>query len=163
MNDATAKRFNPWPFAVVGFFVLFTTFTVGLVAFSTWHRVDLVTPDYYEQEMRFQEQINRVHRTATLHKDVSIQLEEPTQHLLIILPAANAAQPLKGSVAFYRPSQAVLDRRFPLLLDSTGRQELDMSGFEAGLWRVCVNWTAGQEEFYRDENIVVGHRQTAKP
>lgn len=156
MTSAPAKRLNPWPIALIAFFALFIASIIAFIVFSTFHRVDLVTPDYYEQEIRYQAQLDRLDRTAALAEGASIALDPATQHLRIQLPPTHAASQPRGSVAFYRPSAAHLDRRFPLLLDPAGTQVLDLGGFAHGLWRVRVAWQVGAQEFFREEKIQVG-------
>ena len=152
------KRFNPWPVGIIAFFVVFVACIIGFVIFSVVQRTDLVAADYYDQEVRFQEQIDRVHRTAAWKGEIAIEIDPLSQHLRVALPAAHAARRPTGTVAFYRPSEAGLDRRFPLLVDPVGQQVLDVGGFAAGLWRVRVTWTVGREEFYREADVVLGRR-----
>lgn len=158
MPTPPPKRFNPWPVGIIAFFVFFVACVIGFVVFSAFQRTDLVAADYYEQEVRFQEQINRVHRTAAWQGEIAIVIDPPLQHLRIALPAAHAARQPTGTVAFYRPSEAGLDRRFPLLVDQAGQQVLDVGGFASGLWRVRVTWAVGNEEFYREADVVLGQR-----
>ena len=57
-------RIEPWPIGIAGFFV------VLIAALATWavvaqrNREELVSADYYEQEVAYQQQINRLRRSA---------------------------------------------------------------------------------------------------
>lgn len=146
-------RFNPWPIAIPSFFGAFVLFTVGLVMFSMRHRTELVAPDYYEQEIRYQSRLNSMRRTAALPGKVGIDFNEANSLLQVTMPPEQAAKKPKGSITFYRPDSAGLDRTFPLLADATGTQKMDLSGFAAGRWRVRVAWNVDGEDYYCEQLI----------
>ncbi len=50
-----------WP---GGFFILFGGYIAGFIVFASRQKMDLVRNDYYDQEIRYQQQIDRVQRTA---------------------------------------------------------------------------------------------------
>ena len=54
---------NLWPLGIIVTFALFFAGTVGLVVMACSQKVDLVSADYYEQELKFQGRIDRVERT----------------------------------------------------------------------------------------------------
>ncbi len=157
MNErpATSGR-NFWPAGVIGALALFIAGTVTLVVLSARNDVELVRADYYEQELRFQEQITRRERTQALSEPVRIAYDAAQRRLTLALPAAHAAAQAQGEIQLYRPSAAGLDRRVPLQLDAQGRQTLDTATLRDGLWRVRVTWRAGGEDFTFDEKVIVG-------
>jgi hypothetical protein len=160
MTQPPPKRFNPWPFAILGFFAFLLIATAAFVRMSQSHKVDLVSPDYYEQEVKFQDQIDRLNRTAGLGSELGIALDDATQVLRIQLPRPHGGRSPSGSVALYRPAEAELDRRFPLQTDALGVQSMDLTGIASGLWRVRVSWKVEQEEFFGETNIVVRPRKS---
>ena len=53
MNPSHPKKsLNPWPYAVIGFFVVFISLIVIFIVFSLGQEIQLVRPDYYEEEIR---------------------------------------------------------------------------------------------------------------
>lgn len=160
MAPPPVRRFNPWPLGLLAFFVFIILATAAFVVMSRSHKVDLVSADYYEQEVKYQDQIERVRRTSALREPVGIVLDEATQELRIQMPSSHAGRQPRGSVALYRPAGAELDRQFPLAIDGQGSQVLDVKGMATGLWRVRVTWKLEQEEFFGETNIVVGRRKS---
>ncbi len=147
------RRFNPWPYAIVGVFVVFTLGTVGLVVMASSNRMELVSSDYYEQELRYQRQMETVSRTQALGNKASIVLDASRKNLVIAVPAEHVAQLTEGRIQLYRPSAAGLDRRISLELTPEGRQLVDVSTMPLGLWKVRAQWKVGADEFYLDESI----------
>lgn len=158
MSSTPPKSFNPWPVGIVAFFVCFITVTVGLIVFLSSQGMDLVTPDYYEQEVRYQSQHERIDRTQTLTKQISVSHDASTQRILITLPASHAQQSCRGDIQLYRPSDAGLDRHIKLDMGAQGTQALDARGLQPGLWKVRVTWKSGGQEFFTDQSVVVPPR-----
>lgn len=151
----TTTRLNLWPYAIISYFVVFVSCVIAFIAWSVRHNMDLVRQDYYEQEIRYQDQIERLKRTQPLNAEVNVAYELARQRITITLPAAHAAQ-ARGRIHFYRPSDAKLDRDFPLSVGADGSQTLDARSLHAGHYKVRVEWTSGGQEFFFDRSIVVG-------
>lgn len=146
---------NLWPYAIIGFFVVFVSVTVGLVVLSVRNRSELVSTDYYEQELRYQGRMDSASRADAQRTPVAISYETNLHRLTLTLPAEHAALKPTGTVMFYRPSSAGLDHETPLNVDAQGRQQLDTAKLQPGLWKLRINWKAGESEFSHDQGVVV--------
>ena len=160
--------FNPWPVAIIAWFVLFTTFTIGIVAYISHQKMDLVRGDYYDDEIRYQEQLDRMNRTQGIKDQVVVAYSQTSNSITVTLPATSAQAsthaPAWGSVSgrirLYRPSNETLDQNIPLALDNTGSQKVDTGNLEAGLWKVRVYWTVAGQDYYFNQSIVVGAKHS---
>ena len=108
---AASRSRNFWPAGLVAAFLLFVAGTAILIVVSARNTPELVRPDYYEQELRHQEEIERRQRTAALKDAVSVSYDPDRQTLALRLPPEHAAA--QGTIELYRPSAAALDRRAP--------------------------------------------------
>lgn len=151
----TARIPNPWPVAIIAFFALFISATIGLVIFTTFHRMELVSKDYYEQEIKYQDQIERVNRTQPIRSRVAISYDPEKQQITVTLPPEHTRGPVEGRIHFYRPSAAGLDRQLKLDCGPDRLQVVNAANLPPGLWKVRVFWTAGQEEFFYDQTVVI--------
>jgi nitrogen fixation protein FixH len=123
---------------------------------ACWQKNDLVRPDYYEQEIRYQSQIDRVERTRRAAAEANIAYDPARNRLTIALPPAQAVGPITGTIELYRPSASALDHSLPLKVDSSGLQSLDTAALAPGLWRVRVSWTAGKEDYHVEKKVIIG-------
>ena len=154
MNLQTIRT-NPWPYAIIGWFLLFGSGMAAWVVVAVRNDPELVRPDYYEQEIAYQKQIDRLSRTVAMRGEVSVTYESAQGQVAVRLPAAHRTDKLTGSVHFYRPSNAKMDFELPLAFDGTGVQRVPTGKLQGGLWKVRVQWTnAGQEYFY-DQSVVL--------
>lgn len=147
------RRLNPWPYAIIGVFAIFILGTAGLIVMASSNRMELVSGDYYEQELRFQRQLETVNRTRALGGRASVVLDASRKNLVIAVPAEHVAQLAEGGIQLYRPSAAGLDRRVKLDVNREGRQLVDISAMPHGLWKVRVQWKVGADEFFLDESV----------
>ena len=147
------SKFNPWPSGIIAAFALFFSGVATVVVIAATHREHLVSANYYEQELKFQGQIDAAARAwksgATIVNDSAAGV------VAITLPAARMAHPVSGRVEFYRPSAPELDREFPLEPTSDGTQTLDVSRLASGPWLVRVKWSAGGESYFLEQKITV--------
>jgi len=146
---------NLWPLGIILTFVFFISGTVFLIILACSHRVDLVSADYYEQEIRFQTQIAQSDRASHLSQPLSIGYNDRTQSINISLPKTPEAKLPKGHVQLYRPSSAGLDRHFALELDGEGNQSVSAKDLLPGFWKVRVTWSVGSEDFFVDRAIFI--------
>jgi hypothetical protein len=149
---------NPWPMAIVVAFVLFLTGTAGLIALSVGNRMDLVTADYYEQEVRYQEQIDRAQQTRTVKVRVDYRADQG--RIVLRLPPEHAARQPAGSIHLYRPSAAGLDRRMALGVGADGAQSVDTRSLTSGLWRIRITWNVEGKDYYFDQSVIVRSNTT---
>ena len=140
---------NPWPAGLVAFLGLFVVAVVSFGVFAIRQPQDLVSADYYDREIRHQEQIDRVARTGASSTAASVSVEATAGVLTLALPTGSV-----GQVEFYRPANAQWDRILPLALDPEGRQRMDLSGLRSGLWRIRVLWSVGGVEYFREVRFV---------
>lgn len=161
MNRPPEKsEFNPWPYALSTFLGLFVACVVGFGIWAVRQQMDLVGADYYEQEVRYQQQIDRQARTLAMGEPVAIAYSRDANRISIALPAAHAQSNTSGQIRLYRPSDASLDRTVPLAVDATGRQELDASALLQGRWKIRVDWTAAGADYTAEENLDVARQAT---
>jgi len=151
MSNPTPSR-NLWPASIISFFVVAFIFMASFVLWAMQQREDLVSADYYEREVRYQQQLDSMNRSQALATRVVVTFDPAQQAIFITLPAARGAT---GRVHLYRPSDARLDRELPLALNGDGVQRLDAKALSGGLWKVRVKWNAHGKEYFLDQPVIV--------
>jgi hypothetical protein len=157
MSTPTTPRKNPWPIFIVVWLALFFLFSIGLVVFASRQKMDLVRGDYYDEEIRYQEQLDRMNRTLPFAGDVSVSCPTNSPVISVALPAIHARQGVTGRINLYRPDNDLLDKEIKLAPDATGHQEIDAKTLQAGLWRVRVYWTSLGQGYYYGKDILVAN------
>ena len=146
---------NLWPYALIAWFVLFIGGLATWASFAIRHEDQLVGPDYYEREIKYQSQMERIERAASLGARVELDCRGERKTLLVSLPVNAVSGKTPGRIQLYRPSDAKLDRETPLAPGAGGSQSVDVSGLRSGLWRVRLSWTAGGGEYFFEKQVVI--------
>jgi hypothetical protein len=146
---------NPWPIAIISAFILFICGTIGLVILACTQRSDLVSADYYEQELKYQAQMDRLSRTGQLATRAAVAYHPAQRRIMISLPPEQVRREVTGRIHLYRPSAAGLDRQLELRPDDRGVQSVDAADLLPGLWKVRVSWTVDRQEYYVDQPVVI--------
>jgi nitrogen fixation protein FixH len=121
--------------------------------------VDLVSADYYEQELKFQGQLDRLNRTSRLGAKASAAYDPAKQCITLSLPPGETNRVVTGHIHLYRPSAAGLDRELDLQTDTAGKQNVNAANLLPGRWKVRVSWTADNQDYYLDQEIIVPRPQ----
>lgn len=153
MTETTGK--SRWGVGIFMFYGLFVAAVLALVLFASLQEIQLVEQDYYEKELVFQQQIDRVKRTLELPSAVTFDYDRANRVIAISYPPEVEPSRLAGRISLMRPSNADLDRTVKVLPDSTGRQVIDASALERGMWRLKASWKIDDVEYYNEDMIVV--------
>lgn len=133
---------------IVVSFVLFATFMAVLVTVCMRQDVSLVSKSYYDEEIQFQDQIEREQNTQLLEKKPSVEL-----HGTELTLAWNQDIPVTAaSISLFCPSNAKMDRTFSLP-EGNKSQTLELAEMNKGMYRVKLRWTMNNKEFYQEEVI----------
>ena len=155
MNTITRLLRNPWPFALIGVFAVFITLIAMFITFAVAQDMDLVRPDYYAEELRFQDRIDSMNRTRRLDPPVTVRFNADRRTIDLSLPPVHGQLGPTGTVIFYRPSNARLDHRLPLRVEHSGGQTIPVNALEAGLWRIEVDWNHQGEAYHASQTVVI--------
>ena len=154
-TPATTPKRNLWPYAIIATFVLFAAYIGSMVQQALRTNVELVSPDYYKQELAFQQRMETVARTAALPSPVLLRYYAAEQRLTLHLPATLAGQAVQGQIHFFRPSNQKLDFALPLLPTADLTQRINTSKMRPGYWRVRLDFTAGSQTYFVDQELTV--------
>lgn len=149
----TSHRRNLWPVAIVTYLTIFATFLAIYIIWALGQKQDLVSEDYYEHEVRYQEQLDRLNRAHAQAAPTAITFDAVQNCIVIALPANTAGT--TGRIQLYRPSNARLDQEVPLALNAQGIQTLSTRSMATGLWKVRVAWSVDGQQFFLDQTVVV--------
>jgi len=149
------KKYRSWPAGISIIYILFVVILLALVIFSSYHSVDLVAKDYYEQEIKYQQQIDRINRADSLSAPVSWHHDKEQRLVTIQFPMELIADDVEGNILFFRPSDAKQDKLMALRLSSKNIQTISTQHLIPGLWKLKIFWQIDQKDFYAEGILVI--------
>lgn len=111
--------------------------------------VDLVSNQYYKDELAYQQVIDGTRRANGLSG--RLQLDPEGGGILLRMPVEMRGRAVSGTVVFYCPSDAARDRRLPLAPDHLGEQAIAAGSVLPGHYTVKVSWKAGGLDYYTEQ------------
>jgi nitrogen fixation protein FixH len=154
-NSASASRLNLWPISIIAFFSLAILGCGTFIVFCSRHPADLISPNYYEEEVRYQGQIDRLRHTQQRATLASVTYNAAAKRIIVSLPPEHSSLRPAGQIQLYRPSAVNLDCQVKLNADPAGTQSIDAAQLLPGLWKVRVSWTVGERDYFIDQKIVI--------
>ena len=142
-----------WGYKILTAFIVFCLAVMGAVIFFMNQKVDVVTDNYYEKELKYQDQINRVNRTRAL-KD-SLAITNTGKELKITYPNVPDKSTSKDFILLYRPSDDKKDVKIPVSADSLKSQVVSIERLDKGYWKLQINWTSSGSEYYHEAAFLV--------
>jgi len=150
----TAKK-SKWGIGIAVFYSSFILVMLIVVVVSRFNRVDLVAKDYYQQEIEYQQQIERIKTDKSLGNGVKVSYDRADREIVLDFPDNLDYKVIDGNVLFFRPADATLDKTIPIVLDENGFQRVDATTLKTGLWKVQIFWSVDTLECYAEEIIVI--------
>ena len=141
-----------WGTGIAIFMAVYMLGIIGVVIFSFQSEVNLVTKDYYQQELEYEDQIQRINNANRLAIKPTIELNSAAEAVLLTFPPA--LDPDQGSVLFFRPSDFTQDKNYKLSLDVQNTQVFDFANMAAGMWKVKLFWEEGDKSYFKEFVVV---------
>ncbi len=140
-----------WGWRIVILYGVFMLLMLFLVYKTTTVKDDLVTPDYYAKELKFQEQVDKQKRTNDLKEQLSWNVEG--KRIAIQFPSEMLSKSVKAEILFYNASEAKRDFTVSCSPDSTGLCEVNSDKFQHGVYEMKIDWSAGGVSYYNEGTI----------
>ena len=155
MVTSPPQKRTIWPYAIIATFVLFAAYIGYMVQQAMYSSVDLVSANYYQQEMAYQQRMETVARTAALPVAVAVTHETAVAQLHLQLPSSFAGKRIEGQIHFFRPSDLTLDFTLPLQPSTDLAQRISTKKMATGFWRVRVDFTADGQAYFVEKDLTI--------
>jgi hypothetical protein len=141
-----------WGTKILIVYIAFIAGIVFMVFKSSTHNKDLVTPDYYARELKYQDKIEEIKRTAALSEPVQYTISD--NGITILFPKDFAGKKLVGEAVLYCPSDKQKDIKKTFAVYD---QPLHMAlpGGSKGLFELHLSWQDGGVTYYFEKKIFI--------
>lgn len=140
-----------WGHGIIVTFVLFGAFMAYFYVNMSKESIELVGKNYYADGQAFQQKINEREQTAALTSKASLAFSADFQQAKIQFPPSIS----KGSLVFYRPSNAHLDKTLSVSADSTGLALINTPFLVKGPWNVSLSWEKEGKSYIEEQRILI--------
>ena len=141
-----------WGYKIIVVYAVFITGIVYMVIRSASQDVDLVTPDYYEQELKYQTTIDATNNANALTTRLKCEVKGDTMQ--IEFPAEMQNTDLKAEVWLYCVANKKKDIK-QSFVTKEGKVQLPLAEGNKGMHQVKVNCEAAGKQYYFEEKILL--------
>ena len=135
---------------IIGFVVFIGFILFFIIKMMTGPGHDLVTEEYYEKELLYQNEIDAETNANLLSENVKVVRDD--NGLLIVFSNNFNEKKVVGNVFFYRPSNKQLDFTIPIELSSS-QMLIPKSSLIGGRWNITVHWEYDDVKYLLKDNI----------
>jgi len=133
--------------------IVYLAFVVGIMFMvfkSSTQNTDLVTTDYYEKELKYQEKIDEIKRVSALSAPVEYSIHDNS--LILSFPKDFAGKKLVGEAVLYCPSDKKKDikQRFTVLDEAL---QIPIPANSKGSYELHLSWNDGGVTYYFEKKI----------
>jgi len=132
--------------------ILYVSFaaTIGVMVYkSATQTVDLVAPDYYEQELKYQDKIDGINNVNASSNALSISQQNGN----IDFAFSETMGVPDGSILLFKPDNAAADLKTVIRVDQSGKQSISTKGLTKGTYLLKVDWKIGSKKYFKEERI----------
>jgi hypothetical protein len=141
-----------WGYKILTAYAIFVAGMAFLLIKSSGQNQELVTEDYYAQELKYQQKIDEANRTNALSEAMEYKIKEDT--LSIDFPKDFKGLKIKGTVFLYCPSNQKHDKHMEFETDLE-KLELNIAGIAKGLYQLQIGWVVNGQHYYYENKITI--------
>jgi hypothetical protein len=142
-------KFN-WGYKIVLVYCVFVAGILYLVVQSSRQQMDLVTDDYYAQEIKYQEKIDQSKRVSALSEPIRFQLTEAG--IEVNFPKEFDRKNIIGNALLYYPANEKKD--VSASINTTqGKIEISIPDKRSGMHILKINWEVEGVSYYFEETV----------
>ena len=141
-----------WGYKILLVFAVFVAGILFLVYKSSNQKMDLVTTDYYEKELKYQQKIDAMDKVSQLSDTVRYALK--AGQLDIVFPKDFSGKTITGDLLLYCPSDedrdvkqafSVLDNLVSVPVQSLKRME----------YQIQLSWQVDGNTYYLEKKLLI--------
>jgi len=135
--------------AFVAFFLV-----IGTLVYKSFHtKSELVSSEYYKDEIEYQKVINGSQNVNSLSS--SLKVENSNRKLKIVFPKEIIPNQITGTVWLYCAYESKNDLRFPLNVNSIGEIQYDSTFLKPGQYLVKVSLDNKGTNYFIQKDILI--------
>jgi len=132
-------------------FALFAIFIGTLVTICIKQDISLVSKNYYNDELKYQDQIGRIDNTNKLRvKPTIVKVDNSVQ---VQFDSQSKIQ--NGELKLFCPSDPKMDKAFSLSSSGGNTQLFDIKSLHGGMYKARLLWSMDGKEYFYEAIIYV--------
>jgi len=142
-----------WGHKITIVFVVFAAFILFLVYKTTQSHFDLVSKDYYKDELAYQQVIDGTNLANKLSGGILVQQQK--EQISIQFPQEMKQKKAEGTLFFYCSSDSRKDRKIAVNLSEEAIQLIPAKDILPGNYILKINWKTDNQDYYNEQPVTI--------
>lgn len=141
-----------WGHKLTIVFIAFAVLIGTLVYKCTQQKFDLVSDDYYTQELKYQDKIDGSKAASEISP---VKISQTASNVIIQMPEEVRGLSTTGDIWLYCAYKASDDVKLPLHLDANGIMEIDKKHISGSNYTAKITWSSGGTNYYKELPLTI--------
>lgn len=146
---------SKWGIGIALLYGSFVIFILGIVVLASLQDFQMVEDNYYDKELVYQKHIDKVNRTEQLKSKLKVEQNTNSGLITITFPTLGSQASVSGTILFFRPSDAAMDKKIEISVDQFSQQEIDLGSLEKGRWKMMIYWQVDSTDYFNQEELYI--------
>jgi nitrogen fixation protein FixH len=133
-------------------YISFVVLILTMVFMCFGQDVELVSSDYYAQEIQFQDKINAINNEKKLGE--SIQHSINKKEIVLTIDSVLLSNDFEGTINFFRPSDSSKDLKLKMKF-ANNEQVVSCKSLIHGAYKLQLSWTSNKTNYFKEEVIFI--------
>ncbi len=141
-----------WGHKITIVFLIFVSGMTFLVYLATQEKQELVTTNYYEKELKYQDKIDAMKITEALSSQVVASHKDGI--ISIVFPNEFSQSTVKSNILLYCAFNEKNDQEFNLDIENA-KSTFAIKTKQVGNYTLKINWDSEGKSYYTEKNIYI--------
>ena len=137
---------------IVILYLSFVSLIASLVILCYKQDVDLVSNDYYGQEIRFQEKIDATNNEKRSENSINHDVLE--NRIVLTADSILLSKDFNGTITLFRPSDSKMDVQYTMNFVNH-QQVIESKSLKRGVYKLQLSWVSKQISYFKEEVVFI--------
>lgn len=142
-----------WGHKLTIVFIAFAAFIFFLIYKTTQSHFDLVSKDYYKDELAYQQVIDGTNLANKLSS--GIQVQQQNDQISIQFPQEMKQKKAEGTIFFYCSADSGKDKKINIQLSEEAVQIIPAKDILPGKYILKINWKTDNQNYYNEQPVTI--------
>lgn len=141
-----------WGYKILFVYLFFIAGILVLVYKSSLEKVDLVTKNYYQQELKYEQKIDEAERAQSLSSPLQYEVNSNT--VLITFPEELKGKTITAQTLLYYAADETRDSVYNLETN-TGKLIMVLPVTDKGMYELKMDWKVDTIKYYSEHKVLI--------
>jgi hypothetical protein len=141
-----------WGYKILFVYLTFIAGILFLVYKSSSEKVDLVTENYYQQELKYEQKIDEAERAQSLSSPIKYEVNK--NEIYIYFPEEMKNKKITAQTLLYHAADESKDSVYTLETDS-GKLTMILPQSDKGMYEIKMDWKVDTTKYYSEHKVII--------